>query len=132
MTEEGILKLCDFGFARATGPGTSAGAAGNCKLSSEDSCEGGGGRDNSGGDDGSSGSDDGSGGSSNEVEEDEDNDFGGRYSSYVATRWYRAPELLLGEGRYGSAVDIWALGKDWRGDGVPQWQPARLLGLNPG
>ena len=112
MTEEGVLKLCDFGFARAMEAGTiaSAGAAGNFKANSEDSCEGGGRRDGSG-----SGSDDGRGGSGNKVvEEDEDSDFGGRYSSYVATRWYRAPELLLGEGRYGPAVDIWALGRGLR------------------
>lgn len=35
---------------------------------------------------------------------------GGRYSEYVATRWYRAPELLLGRGLYGPQVDIWAIG----------------------
>ncbi|KAK9841780.1 hypothetical protein WJX81_002502 [Elliptochloris bilobata] len=31
-------------------------------------------------------------------------------SEYVATRWYRAPELLVGDRRYGPGVDIWALG----------------------
>nr|XP_022917148.1 cyclin-dependent kinase-like 4 [Onthophagus taurus]XP_022917149.1 cyclin-dependent kinase-like 4 [Onthophagus taurus]XP_022917150.1 cyclin-dependent kinase-like 4 [Onthophagus taurus] len=31
-------------------------------------------------------------------------------TEYVATRWYRAPELLVGEQQYGSAVDIWAIG----------------------
>jgi cyclin-dependent kinase-like len=31
-------------------------------------------------------------------------------TDYVSTRWYRAPELLLGYTRYGSEVDIWALG----------------------
>eukprot|EP00754_Rhynchopus_humris_P025249 Rhum_TRINITY_DN14938_c4_g2::Rhum_TRINITY_DN14938_c4_g2_i1::g.130119::m.130119/K04371/MAPK1_3; mitogen-activated protein kinase 1/3 len=29
---------------------------------------------------------------------------------YVATRWYRAPELLLGEQVYSAAVDIWSMG----------------------
>ena len=29
---------------------------------------------------------------------------------YVATRWYRAPELLLGEQVYNAAVDIWSMG----------------------
>eukprot|EP01065_Artemidia_motanka_P021491 TRINITY_DN25720_c0_g1_i2.p1 TRINITY_DN25720_c0_g1~~TRINITY_DN25720_c0_g1_i2.p1 ORF type:complete len:398 (+),score=120.91 TRINITY_DN25720_c0_g1_i2:55-1194(+) len=28
----------------------------------------------------------------------------------VTTLWYRAPELLLGEARYGVAVDVWAAG----------------------
>ena len=28
----------------------------------------------------------------------------------MATRWYRAPELLFGARRYGSGVDIWAVG----------------------
>ena len=28
---------------------------------------------------------------------------------YVATRWYRAPELLLGD-KYGRAVDVWSIG----------------------
>jgi len=31
-------------------------------------------------------------------------------TDYVATRWYRAPELLLGTRSYGKAVDLWALG----------------------
>ncbi|KAJ3397906.1 Cyclin-dependent kinase-like 3 [Lobulomyces angularis] len=52
----GVLKLCDFGFARTlAGPGA-------------------------------------------------------KYTDYVATRWYRAPELLVGDTEYGKAVDIWATG----------------------
>jgi serine/threonine protein kinase len=31
-------------------------------------------------------------------------------SDYVATRWYRAPELLVGDRAYGPGVDVWALG----------------------
>ena len=31
-------------------------------------------------------------------------------SDYVATRWYRAPELLVGDRGYGPGVDVWALG----------------------
>ncbi|XP_074659535.1 uncharacterized protein LOC141912215 [Tubulanus polymorphus] len=32
------------------------------------------------------------------------------YTNKVITLWYRPPELLLGEERYGPAVDIWSLG----------------------
>ncbi|KAH8855630.1 Cyclin-dependent kinase-like 1 [Schistosoma japonicum] len=35
---------------------------------------------------------------------------GDEYTDYVATRWYRAPELLVGDTQYGTAVDIWAIG----------------------
>ncbi|KRT83023.1 protein kinase, partial [Oryctes borbonicus] len=31
-------------------------------------------------------------------------------TEYVATRWYRAPELLVGEQQYGPPVDVWAIG----------------------
>ncbi|KPI84550.1 putative mitogen-activated protein kinase [Leptomonas seymouri] len=34
----------------------------------------------------------------------------GKYTDYVATRWYRAPELLVGDVSYGRPVDVWALG----------------------
>ena len=30
---------------------------------------------------------------------------------YVATRWYRSPELLLGLTKYGYEVDTWAIGQ---------------------
>lgn len=33
-----------------------------------------------------------------------------RYTHAVATRWYRAPELLYGAREYGNAVDMWAVG----------------------
>ncbi|KAJ3197519.1 Cyclin-dependent kinase-like 3, partial [Irineochytrium annulatum] len=35
---------------------------------------------------------------------------GAKYTDYVATRWYRAPELLVGDTEYGKPVDIWATG----------------------
>ena len=31
-------------------------------------------------------------------------------TDYVATRWYRSPEILLGSGTYGFPVDMWATG----------------------
>ena len=56
ISKSGILKLCDFGFARTMG--------GN----------------------------------------------GTKYTDYVATRWYRSPELLVGDPEYHQSVDIWAVG----------------------
>jgi serine/threonine protein kinase len=35
---------------------------------------------------------------------------GEKYTDYVATRWYRAPELLVGDTSYGPPVDVWAIG----------------------
>lgn len=58
LSEEGLLKLCDFGFARP--------------------CNGG----------------------------------AGDLSDYVATRWYRSPELLVGDRAYGRPVDVWAIGEN--------------------
>eukprot|EP00042_Codosiga_hollandica_P034633 m.244364 g.244364 ORF g.244364 m.244364 type:complete len:437 (+) comp54460_c0_seq5:500-1810(+) len=56
ISTEGVLKLCDFGFARyAPAPG--------------------------------------------ELQ-----------TGYVATRWYRSPELIVGDPSYDKAVDVWALG----------------------
>ncbi|KAI5740400.1 hypothetical protein M8J76_003469 [Diaphorina citri] len=56
LTANGVVKLCDFGFARLINPGEN-------------------------------------------------------YTDYVATRWYRAPELLVGDTLYGPAVDVWAIGE---------------------
>ena len=55
VCKDGVIKLCDFGFARLVNPGE-------------------------------------------------------EYTDYVATRWYRAPELLVGDTQYGQPVDIWAIG----------------------
>ena len=35
---------------------------------------------------------------------------GENFTDYVATRWYRAPELLVGDTQYGPKVDVWAIG----------------------
>ena len=37
-------------------------------------------------------------------------DGSGLVSRSVGSRWYRAPELLLGASRYGTASDMWSLG----------------------
>ena len=31
-------------------------------------------------------------------------------TDYVATRWYRSPEVLLGSPDYGKPADLWAFG----------------------
>lgn len=31
-------------------------------------------------------------------------------TEYIATRWYRAPEILLGSRKYTGAIDIWSMG----------------------
>ncbi|XP_055709192.1 serine/threonine-protein kinase MAK isoform X5 [Phlebotomus papatasi] len=32
------------------------------------------------------------------------------FTDYVSTRWYRAPEVLLHSTKYGSSIDLWAVG----------------------
>lgn len=56
LSKNGVIKLCDFGFARGI---------------------------------------------------KEDNYL---YTDYVSTRWYRAPELLVGDAAYNSSIDVWAIG----------------------
>ena len=41
---------------------------------------------------------------------DENNNNIDAMTDYVATRWYRSPELLLSNGIYGPEVDYWAIG----------------------
>ena len=45
------------------------------------------------------------------------------YTDYVATRWYRSPELLVGDMQYGPPVDVWAIGCVFAEllSGVPLW-----------
>ena len=33
-----------------------------------------------------------------------------KMTDYVATRWYRAPEVILGQGSYGPEIDFWSIG----------------------
>ncbi len=46
---------------------------------------------------------------STDVDLDADADMAG-FSNYVATRWYRSPELLV-SAEYGPGVDVWAIGE---------------------
>lgn len=57
ISSNGLLKVCDFGFARTTLKNAS-----------------------------------------------------GLYTDYVSTRWYRSPELLVGDANYNKTVDTWAIG----------------------
>ena len=41
---------------------------------------------------------------------DKNNNNDKEMTDYVATRWYRSPELLISEGIYGPSVDFWAVG----------------------
>ena len=34
-------------------------------------------------------------------------------TDYVATRWYRAPEILLGSAKYTTGVDMWSSGESF-------------------
>jgi len=80
------LKLCDFGFARVLPPGH-PGRTNNANA----------GRVGSGSKGGAVGH-----GKKKPVKMED-------LTDYVATRWYRAPELLLGSTTYGKPVDIWAI-----------------------
>ena len=57
LSKNGVLKICDFGFARLIGPHPDQ-----------------------------------------------------KFTDYVSTRWYRAPELLVGDANYSKPVDVWAIG----------------------
>jgi serine/threonine protein kinase len=39
-----------------------------------------------------------------------DGDFEDCMTEYIATRWYRAPEIILGSNTYSFAVDMWSVG----------------------
>lgn len=39
--------------------------------------------------------------------------FSARLTQRVVTRWYRAPELLLGCRNYTNKIDVWALGYNY-------------------
>lgn len=37
-------------------------------------------------------------------------DHNGMLTEYVATRWYRAPEIMLNSKGYTKAIDVWSVG----------------------
>ena len=39
-----------------------------------------------------------------------EDDERGLFTSYAVTRWYRPPELLCGNRRYGPSIDLWSTG----------------------
>ncbi|QRV88767.1 mitogen activated protein kinase [Ceratobasidium sp. AG-Ba] len=41
---------------------------------------------------------------------DTNTDEGGFMTEYVATRWYRAPEIMLSFRKYSTAIDMWSIG----------------------
>ena len=40
----------------------------------------------------------------------EDNEGDVVFTEYIATRWYRAPEIVLGSQKYTKAIDMWSVG----------------------
>lgn len=41
------------------------------------------------------------------------NPANGFLTEYVATRWYRAPEIMLSFQNYTTAIDVWSVGSEW-------------------
>ena len=44
------------------------------------------------------------------MKKNEKNNTFEKMTDYMATRWYRAPELILGQGNYGPEIDFWSIG----------------------
>lgn len=44
------------------------------------------------------------------IEEGEEGENAAALTEYVVTRWYRAPEIMLGNTSYTKAVDVWSVG----------------------
>lgn len=67
LTDEGLVKLCDFGMAASLGPRSSEAAGAGSHANST-----------------------------------------AQLTTYVITRWYRAPEVLL-QKPYNEKVDVWSV-----------------------
>ena len=98
ISKSGVVKLCDFGFARSITKEANTSANKNRDQSQNQNQK----------DINSSpkSPDNTCTPSSNAIINSEKN----KCTDYVATRWYRAPELLVGDLNYGTGVDIWAIG----------------------
>lgn len=44
------------------------------------------------------------------VSKDDDEGIQQILTEYIATRWYRAPEIVLGSCHYSKAIDVWSVG----------------------
>jgi len=99
------LQICDFGLARGT-----AGDKDVLKDDDDDSGPGVGDAATVEGS-GSSDDDDGEGNNvKNPPQSGGSEDDAQEYTEYVVTRWYRAPEIMLGYHMYDSAIDMWSIG----------------------
>jgi serine/threonine protein kinase len=111
---DGLLKLADFGLARGMGPEGAAAQQdrAGCPSAAEAAAGPGSAAASSGGGGGFESSGSGGGTPRPCVAIDEEAAAAaGHYSAAVATRWYRAPELLYGAQQYdGAAVDVWGAG----------------------
>jgi cyclin-dependent kinase-like len=106
VSRAGVMKLCDFGFARPFSAGSAGGAAALALgRAASDMSEGGGGPAST-----SSACGGLTASQASSVTSSSTACGGGDMSDYVATRWYRAPELLVGDRGYGPGVDVWAVG----------------------
>lgn len=118
INQAGVVKLCDFGFARNLNPtpnrAVTSMSAKQIKYEREAQLLG-----VSTGQMSQFMASNGVSGTSNKVdqqqasyEKNKENQQNERQAltEYVATRWYRAPELLVGDIYYGKKIDIWAIG----------------------
>lgn len=125
INQSGVVKLCDFGFARnLTGARTPQFKTAAQPLNSSSSIVGGGhhqqrqqrlerdarllgvvpARSHQ------AGSSMEPAGGDNAANNNKENNERQAFTEYVATRWYRAPELLVGDVYYDTKIDIWAIG----------------------
>lgn len=94
------LKLCDFGLCRSICVnGSGNGSTRNSQYNNTNN-------NNSrrGGDDGNNND------NSNLNPNTPSSPSGGSMTDYVATRWYRSPEVLMGSKNYTFGIDLWSIG----------------------